>query len=455
MQKRVLLFVSCLCWTVITIAQNVGIGTITPNASAQLDITSSSKGLLLPRLTLTQRNAIVSPATGLLIYQTDNTPGFYYYNGATWIQFSTGSATNYWTANGTHIFSNNTGNVGIGVNPPAFKLDIDGRIRIRTGTIGSISTSSGIWMEDYRTGTNRVFFGMQDSIHAGFYGGGAGDVGWDFNFNATNGNIGIGADNPTDKLHIKGATRIDPAGAFGGALLKMYAANSFDNSFVYFYPDFASTSPRAVVGYSGGSDYLLLNCGVGNLFLKDEGLGISNASPLTKLHITTGQDAGLSAASNGFIMLGTQTGSNIIFDNNEIMARNNGSTAELTFQNDGGTVRIGNVAVPAGYLFAVKGKIISEEVRVQLNGNWPDYVFNKNYKLKPLAEVEQFVNQNSHLPGIPAAAEIEKNGILVGDLQKRMVEKMEELTLYVIQLDKENRELKKAVAELQQQVNKQ
>jgi hypothetical protein len=63
---------------------SVGIGTISPNASAALEVNSTTKGLLLPTMTETQRNVISTPATGLLIYQSDNTPGFYYYNGAAW-----------------------------------------------------------------------------------------------------------------------------------------------------------------------------------------------------------------------------------------------------------------------------------------------------------------------------------------------------------------------------------
>ncbi len=72
----------------------VGIGTITPNASSLLDVVSTSKGVLIPRMTLGQRNNIVAPATSLLIYQTDRLPGFYYYNGSAWVALAgTGGGT--------------------------------------------------------------------------------------------------------------------------------------------------------------------------------------------------------------------------------------------------------------------------------------------------------------------------------------------------------------------------
>ena len=75
-----------------------GIGTTSPNASSLLEIRSTTKGMLIPRMTVTQRNAISSPATGLLIYQTNaNASGFYYYNGTTWTALS---AKNFWSLTG-------------------------------------------------------------------------------------------------------------------------------------------------------------------------------------------------------------------------------------------------------------------------------------------------------------------------------------------------------------------
>jgi hypothetical protein len=83
-----------------SIAQNTfpatgsaGIGTTTPNSSSLLDINSTTQGMLVPRMTKAQRDAVASPATGLLIYQTNNTPGFYYYSGSAWTAVSSKDAS--------------------------------------------------------------------------------------------------------------------------------------------------------------------------------------------------------------------------------------------------------------------------------------------------------------------------------------------------------------------------
>ncbi|MBW7839565.1 MAG: FG-GAP repeat protein, partial [Chitinophagaceae bacterium] len=92
--KSLFLLTVILCIAFAADAQNVGIGTTNPDASAKLDVTSTDKGMLVPRMTEAQRNAISAPATGLLIYQTDNTPGFYYYNGSAWGPVSKSGAGN-------------------------------------------------------------------------------------------------------------------------------------------------------------------------------------------------------------------------------------------------------------------------------------------------------------------------------------------------------------------------
>ncbi len=101
-----------------------GIGTSTPDASSLLEINSTKAGLLIPRMTKNQRDGIASPATGLLIYQTNITPGFYYYDGSAWQAVSSGSSsTEYWKKKGTSLYYN-SGNVGIGTSSPTAKLQV-------------------------------------------------------------------------------------------------------------------------------------------------------------------------------------------------------------------------------------------------------------------------------------------------------------------------------------------
>jgi len=94
--------------------QNVGIGTNTPHPTALLELYSTSKGLLIPRMTQAERDAISSPATGLLIYQTDNTPGFYYWNGTAWIPLLSSSSGSglFWSLTGNSITSAWNGSSG-------------------------------------------------------------------------------------------------------------------------------------------------------------------------------------------------------------------------------------------------------------------------------------------------------------------------------------------------------
>lgn len=89
----------------------------------------------------------------------------------------------------------------------------------------------------------------------------------------------------------------------------------------------------------------------------------------------------------------------------------------------------------------VKGKIHAEEIIVDLKVPLADYVFKPDYELIPLAELEEFVKINSHLPEIPSADEVEQNGLSIGEMQNKLLQKIEELTLYVIDQDKRIRAL--------------
>jgi hypothetical protein len=87
-------------------------------------------------------------------------------------------------------------------------------------------------------------------------------------------------------------------------------------------------------------------------------------------------------------------------------------------------------------MVSVNGKIMCEELKVQDSGSWPDYVFDKSYQLNSLHEVEKYIEENNHLPGIPNACTVEENGVEIGNMQKLLLQKIEELTLYMIDADK-------------------
>jgi hypothetical protein len=111
-----------------------------------------------------------------------------------------------------------------------------------------------------------------------------------------------------------------------------------------------------------------------------------------------------------------------------------------------GNIGIGTAS--ATNKLAVNGTISAREVIVTLNG-WPDYVFDRDYRRMPLPEVEQFIQLNHHLPGMPTAREAVGAGIGVGDMQARLLQKVEELTLHMIDLKQENEQLKQRLAQLE------
>lgn len=159
-------------------------------------------------------------------------------------------------------------------------------------------------------------------------------------------------------------------------------------------------------------------------------VGIGNVtSPSAKLHIKA--DSGERAD----LMLEATGTSAIYFKNTDNSISLTGNI--MTLSASGFSYTNGNVAIGTmpnnDYKLAVKGIIRSEEVVVELMTSWPDYVFDSDYSLPKLKEVKAFVSENGHLPGLPNASQVSENGLGLGEMNAKLLEKIEELTLYIIE----------------------
>lgn len=282
----------------------------------------------------------------------------------------------------------------------------------------------------------------------------------------SDGNVGVGTPFPQSLLHIDGGELIlEEENRLG--ILRSTGPNaflSFQNNgntagadFGYFNDE---TDRYFFINTPGGS--------FGELTIRNNGaVGIGTLTELANYKMNVDGDIGLSDGNGkiGFFE-GEEEQGNIRWTGEDIRILNSATTGndhdiflsatdDIIFQvgqntatsmrlNDNGTVAIGpNISVPDNYLLALDGRMICEEVLVRLSQNWPDYVFEKDYDLMPLSDLEQFINQNGHLPNIPNAAEVEaEGGASVGETQRLLLEKIEELTLYVLQLQKEIEVLK-------------
>jgi hypothetical protein len=119
------------------------------------------------------------------------------------------------------------------------------------------------------------------------------------------------------------------------------------------------------------------------------------------------------------------------------------STVKYQFTNDTtgsfitGKVGIGTASIPAGYMLAVDGTAIFTKARVNSSySSWPDFVFNDNYSLLPINDLENYIKINKHLPDVPSATDVKTNGIDLGDNQAMLLKKIEELALYIIDQNK-------------------
>lgn len=411
---------------------SAGIGTVLPNASAILEMQSTTQGLLTPRMTKNQRDAIASPANGLLIYQTNSSPGFYYYNGNTW-KAIVPKTTNDWSENGNDIYNNNIGNVGIGTTTPLAPLHI--------------SNSSAGTMIRLQSPSPELSFYDAAGVYKGF-------VWYDGNNNMV---LGTPCSNSTGSVKLRMACNdvmtVDPLGRLylngSSTEVGLYTNGTYSGGYFGSGADLYLNASRAniIQGTSTGNLILQTSTGVGQLSYAAGNVGIGTATPANKLTVQTADAKWGIIHSNGTVSVGTYVGSTggwVATQSNSPLyfctgLLNANGSAQMTLLLNG-NVGIGTLS--PGYKLSVNGTIQAKEVRVETG--WSDFVFDKTYKLRSLNEVEKYIEQNKHLPEIPSAEEIQKNGLAMADVQTKMMQKIEELTLYIIKMQKEIDELKES-----------
>jgi len=470
-----------------------------PAASAMLDVKATGLGFLAPRMTFAQRPA--APATGLMIYQTDADPGYYYFDGAAWQKVGR-AGSDFWLPNGSNIYFN-AGKVSIGtMDPMDFGLNVsnyvagkgavrgiddDGFYTYAEGQLGFLNFSgnpAGLPLDVNNIGV----FGMKPAN--GF--NGAAIYGWNNDDNETNyggifitDGVNIGINYGIYSTAVNSSTNY--AGTFmangvtAGTNYGLYseASNGAANLAGFFKgrveveanssgsdvysPVFRSavthnisTDTYAVDGYSVPAP----GYGIG---VHGEG-GFMGVNALANATTYPGGAFGLYASAYG--SAGTRYG---VYG----YAYNTGTSAVGVYGTAGGAitnwagyfdgdlyvssdVRIGTTVAATGYALSVNGKVACEEILIDDSGFWPDYVFGEDYDLMSIDEFEQSINENNHLPGMPSAKEIEENGgHHIGEIQKKTLEKVEELSLYIIELNNRMKILEKENQELKAQVSNQ
>ena len=405
----------------------VGIGVSSP--STQLSIQGSAPEILLgaptgslnvganiyPGLVIVS-NANSGPTSFLNtayggIYTTATTTGSYPFNSAgnliiqsrgnesRDISFVTGVTPN------VRMIIGWNGNVGIGTTQPTQKLDLRGNMQIIND-----DQSSYIYMADPSSGSTMSYFSMGIKSSDRTYRINRGNTPGNYNditIKYSNGNVGIGTDNPQSKLSIQGV---------------------YYDSRIHLHS----------TGYGDGheADLMLWACEP-NLTYTGVGVGNNIWNSPTQDAITR-----LNTARGGSYMrlLESEIRLNVV--------SNTGTDVNAIFVKSDANVGIGTTT-PGTYKLAVNGKIGAEEIEVIQN--IPDYVFEEDYNLRSLEEVETFINANKHLPDIPSAKDFEGKAVAVGEMQVKHLQKIEELTLYIIEQNKKIQQLEERLAKVESQ----
>lgn len=304
------------------------------------------------------------------------------------------------TANGIKLRALENGNVGIGINNPRTKFEISNTLSNPDALSTSLSKGNLLLTDGGNIG---LVMGVMPAQNGGYpsyiqaRNNTASNIAYNLLLNPLGGNVGIGTVNPGAVLDVKST------GSRYGFILRVSSHAPWTT--LTYNETWSSVAPLfSTIAYNTGKYAMGTHTNAGDLAFYTNGYGNER----------------LTIKQNGQVVIGVPTVSSI----------------------------------PLEYKLAVAGNIIAEKVKVKNSNIWPDYVFEKNHNLLDLQNLEEYIEHYKHLPEIPSAAEIEKDGQDLGEMNRLLLKKVEELTLYLIEQEKKIAKQSEDILELKSLIKK-